>query len=307
MLSEFAVEPDLLSTWHDFRFFISQFGWSNGRLISRYPKKWKRMVIEAAQDASAIDFQRIEESLLTLDPLLIPRTSEWDPREDWLPNAMNEHSKRPFYGILARSNPLQATDVVCANQIEPNLAPLPKLWEPRTSIPVVRRAETMAKCVSLLLRHCSMIHFVDPHFDPGNRRHTLPLQAFLKIIESRRAQNEDLFSIHYHTGDKNKDLGSFKVNLERWVRPFLPSGSQLEIVRWKEEQLHNRYILTDLGGVMFGNGLDQDDNEPPSIDSVTILNPSHCCELLEDYSPTSRRFTWLNDTICIKSAATHDV
>ena len=54
MLAEYALDPELLSNWRDFRFYISQFGASQGRMISRYPKHWKRLVIEATQAASNV-------------------------------------------------------------------------------------------------------------------------------------------------------------------------------------------------------------------------------------------------------------
>lgn len=299
MLSEFAVEPELLGTWSDCRFVLSHFGWSSGRLISRYPKKWKRMVIEVAQGAADIDYQRIEDALQNLDSILLARESEWDNARTWLPNAVVEHSKRPFFGILARSNPMQCQDVLCANEIEPGVGPVPKLWEPRTSFKVARTAVEMANSVRFLLQSSNAIWFIDPHFDPGNRRHTQPLQEFLKMIESRRTQSSLQISIKYHTSDKNKDSKMFMSNLDRWVRPHLPKGSQLDIVRWKEVELHNRYILTDLGGVMFGTGLDQSDIDPPEMDDVTLLNPTHCLELMSDYSPQSKQFTWLADTISV--------
>jgi hypothetical protein len=40
----------------------------------------------------------------------------------------------------------------------------------------------------------------------------------------------------------------------------LPSGISVEFVRWRQrdggEKLHNRYVLTDLGGMALGIGLD---------------------------------------------------
>nr|MEC4583581.1 hypothetical protein [Candidatus Parabeggiatoa sp.] len=39
--------------------------------------------------------------------------------------------------------------------------------------------------------------------------------------------------------------------------------------------MHNRYILTDIGGVLFGTGLDDDnDGESTSTDDVTLLDES---------------------------------
>jgi hypothetical protein len=43
----------------------------------------------------------------------------------------------------------------------------------------------------------------------------------------------------------------------------LPAGFTIEFVRWTQksggEKLHNRYVLTDLGGVALGMGLDTGD------------------------------------------------
>lgn len=40
----------------------------------------------------------------------------------------------------------------------------------------------------------------------------------------------------------------------------LPSSVTIEFVRWEEraggDQIHNRYVLTDLGGVLLGAGID---------------------------------------------------
>jgi hypothetical protein len=43
MIREYGLEPDLVALWHErvhFRFFIEQFGFGTGRIVSRYPQKW---------------------------------------------------------------------------------------------------------------------------------------------------------------------------------------------------------------------------------------------------------------------------
>ncbi|MEK8020101.1 MAG: hypothetical protein VSS75_024780 [Candidatus Parabeggiatoa sp.] len=47
------------------------------------------------------------------------------------------------------------------------------------------------------------------------------------------------------------------------------------MVQWPKDEMHNRYILTDIGGVLFGTGLDDDnDGESTSTDDVTLLDES---------------------------------
>jgi hypothetical protein len=296
MIVEFALEPALIANWRDYRYFIGQFGASKGRLISRDPKRWKRMVLEAAQASGDIEFAKITESLSNIDAMLLTRFHEWDRNHDWLSNAVIEHQRRPFHGIIARENPTGATFVLCGDALDPADPSPPEIWAIPTSIQVARTPADLASCVVLLLRHCKQILFIDPHYDPANRRHNLPLQEFLKIIASRDSQLAAPIRMEYHTSNKNRDKAQFAADLARWVQPYLPPKSLLTIVRWNVAELHNRYIISDRGGVMFGHGLDQDDSIPTAYDTISLLDEKTCSELLDDYSAQSTKLTWLNDT-----------
>ncbi len=303
MLAEYALEPELLGNWRDYRFFVSQFGPSKGRLISRYPRKWKRLVIEAAQQAADVEYLKIEESLKNIDSMMLSRSHQWDPHQEWLSNALAEHTKRPFRGILARSKPADSTVVLSGDDIDPADPSPPHIWSVRLSVQIPRTAQEMANCVAPLLRHCKRVLFVDPHYDPSNRRHNLPLRAFLSMIASRDPQIAPPAVMEYHTSDKNKDIATFTGNLHRRIKPALPASSRLTVVRWRGEELHNRYVLTDRGGVMFGAGLDQDDTLPPTEDTVTLLAEQSCWDLMADYSKESTKLTWLDDTFTVASPA----
>lgn len=67
MLYEYALEPALLNNWKDFRYFAEKFGVSRGRMIARYPKRWKRLVYEPPANGGEIERKRIEEGLSRLD------------------------------------------------------------------------------------------------------------------------------------------------------------------------------------------------------------------------------------------------
>src|SRR5215475_10033311 len=103
MIYEYALEPVLLSNWKDFRYFTEKFGVAQGRLISRYPKRWKKMVYEALVGCGEIERKRIEDRLQTIDDRMVKRQHEWNSQQDWLPNAGAEHARRPFHAILAKA------------------------------------------------------------------------------------------------------------------------------------------------------------------------------------------------------------
>ena len=103
MLAEFALEPRLLHNWDRFQRLIALFGLSQGRLISRFPKKWKEMVL-AAVTCPPVEKAKIEEALRRrLDDRLFPRHHNWLDDFSWLENAVAEHGIRPFHDVLAAS------------------------------------------------------------------------------------------------------------------------------------------------------------------------------------------------------------
>jgi arginyl-tRNA--protein-N-Asp/Glu arginylyltransferase len=156
----------------------------------------------------------------------------------------------------------------------------------------------MASCVEVMLAKCSVVRFVDPHYDPDKRRFNQPLIEFLKVISSR-SSTMAMPNIEYHAGNKNRALATIQADLEKWVQPALSKDQEFTLVRWDQEELHNRYIITDLGAVEFGNGLDENINDPMDEDEVSIKGEASRLELLEDYSPSSKKFNWLGETLTV--------
>lgn len=81
MIHEYALEPALLNNWRDFRYFTEKFGFSEGRLISRYPRRWKKMVIESLSE-TGLNRTKIVERLKKLDDRMLPRQHEWNPGQN---------------------------------------------------------------------------------------------------------------------------------------------------------------------------------------------------------------------------------
>jgi hypothetical protein len=267
MLYEYALEPTLLNNWEDFRYFAEKFGVSRGHMISRYPKRWKRMVYESLSNCGEIERKRIEEGLSRLDDRLLTRHYEWNPRQDWLTNAEMEHLQRPFHAILARTNPKQRDFVLEGDSVDETHP----LWNVGLTHVISLTARQMGACVALLLRVSKEIMFIDPYFRPQELRHRRPLEAFLSaVLEKRDGMLPTRIEIH--TGD-SLGYDYFKTECEQRLPSLIPEGIQVHIVRWREkdggEKLHNRYFLTDIGGVSFGVGLD--DGADGETDEVTLL------------------------------------
>ena len=113
MINVYALDPELLTNWSDFRFFISCFGYEKGRLIAIYPGKWKRQIYDSVQ-GTTIEKKQIEESLRRIDSRLVKQSGRSsDGTKKWLDNAIAENAVRPFHAIVSR----QRSQKVVANLI----------------------------------------------------------------------------------------------------------------------------------------------------------------------------------------------
>jgi hypothetical protein len=88
------------------------------------------------------------------------------------------------------------------------------------------------------------------------------------------------------------DWKTFRQECERYLPTVVPDGLTLVIRRLQkrvgEGKPHNRYILTDLGGVMFGNSFDEGD--PGETDDVALLSNHAYQRRLGEYAGSKLAF-----------------
>ncbi len=272
MIHAFALEPELVATWgnkSDYRYFIDKFGLGTPRLALEYPRthKWKSRVLRAAESVGDMELQRVT----ALVGLLTERMVKFAPEQPldgnftWLENAEREKIAR----IIARDNPRNNSSVLIASSLGEMDNPQ---WDLKQGIPVKRTAREMASSIYSLLSASSEIVFVDPHFGIENPRYSRPFEAFLKAIpHGRRTPVQRIIVM---TSATNVRFSFFKSECEEKIPRITPRGFQVTCMRLSDaqrpEKLHNRYILTDIGGVQFATGLDE--GKEGETDDVTILS-----------------------------------
>ena len=274
MIYEYALEPELVATWterHDFRYFKENFGFDQGRIVARYPKRWQRRVWEAFEGTDDFARKRLDELLRHLSERMVQRCDTvWDADlTSWLENAEREHERRAFHAILARTNPRNRADVLTQTHTDDGPA---RNWKVSRGREVARNADAMADSIGPLLRCSSIVIFVDPHFGPERARYRRPFEAFLdRMVRQRPGEAPKRVEVHTseeHTGT----VEFFRRECETRLRRCVPEGMCVLVRRLSEKprgaKLHNRYILTDLGGVSFGTGLD-DGN---ATDDISLLD-----------------------------------
>lgn len=259
MIHEYALDPEALADWPTTRYLLDQFGAQHGRLISRYPNEWKRLVYEACDGCSPLDKKRIEERLAGSDNKLVRSGRIFDRALHWIDNAKRSHNESPFRLII--SNARNASNgIVDAAEIGPDTTG----WLPDSGH-VARKAKQLCDAALPLLIGAKTICLVDPHFSCA-ARHCKPLQQIVKQV----CLHSNAKVISYHLLAKEATAECFEKKIRgnelKWVRQALRDNQALgdkavHFYRWTEreggEAFHARYILTDRGGLLYENGLDE--------------------------------------------------
>ena len=289
MIYEYALEPEMVAAWgnrHNHRFFIRAFGLGQGRLVSRYPKSWAKKVWDAFGGSSEMDRKRLEELLVRLKETMVKRKDFlWDDKkESWLENALLENDRHPFQAIIARSNPGNRQEVLDEDVLA--ASPCPG-WDIPHGRTVNRNAEDMAAAVKRMLTCCRWVKFIDPYFAQCKYGHRRSLQAFLSILTAERPVGIlERIEIHTSGGIATAEY------LKDFYEKIIPAGMQVTLYQWQRrddgQRLHNRYILTDLGGVSFGHGLDAGMEDEK--DDIHRLDSEQYDQRCKQYDPVAPAF-----------------
>lgn len=272
----------MLSNWASFRYFADRFGVEHGRLISQFPKKWKRMVYDACAQCGDVERKKIEEKLSreSFDRKLFRSTRQYEPDLTWLRNAETQQAGgNPFRAIIASENPREHVEV----RVGDDLDETDSQWNvPRQRL-IERTPAALAGCASKLLRMSRDILIVDPYFDPQVARFRNVLKAFSDEIS---VGGHTLRRFELHASDrKNGVTEHWAEQCRRHLPQLIGDGVELRLVRWHQrpggERLHGRYILTEHGGLGFDSGIDE--GKPGETTDVTLLHPELCKQRWADF------------------------
>ena len=269
MLKEFALEPEALASWESFRYLIEKFGVSQGRVISRFPKQWKKLVYEAAQKAlsGTAQLSRIEIKLNALgDDVVFPTARPGgDGNKPWIDRALAEHVREPFAGIIARANLYNQAHVLLhadLNEQDPR-------FHSSSQMEIERTAASLVGCASFLLRHTTTVKWVDHVIDLRQPRWRRPFCEALSVLT--RVGRPVHFEIHRRFGNEIEKR-NLRQQYEEAFRRHRVDGVTLALYLHPEHVMHDRFILTERGGIQIGHGLDDnEDGGSASTANVTLL------------------------------------
>ncbi len=292
MVFEFAIEPELVATWgnlNNYRFFVDKFGIGESRIMAEYPKlkNWRRRVLAVAPN-DGMALQRVTALIQILSESMIARNSvNYDGNLEWLKNAEEEDSNLPFQAILARLNPRKYPNVLNAEIIGVSNN---SKWHIQEQLPdVPRQASDIAEAIRPLLNNCHKAIFIDPYFMAKDNwwKWQQPFLKFMECLPIERYALSEL-RVEFHASADFSDARSsqhFKQRCTERLKDCIPNGLSVRFKRWKEkplgEKLHDRYLITDIGGVDFSTGIDE--GTEGQTQKIALLKLNTYRKIWEDY------------------------
>jgi len=264
MIYEYALDPGVLRDWQVFKYLADGFGFSRARLIARYPKDWPHLAYEVIRK---LDDNAKKRFVTWLADRATPAMTR--PRvgaqpytlPTWYENAIAEHRRKSFHAIIAdqpsSDNPpiLQFSDVDGATA----------LWAVGTQVFIARNVAEIVKYAAPVVADAQTIKFIDPYFkgDPDQVR------ILIGCLSSCVAEGKtSVLAIELHVDGRQVQPQTENHVLTQLGRKWLSGLPQIKLVRWTPDYLHNRFILTDRGGIAFGDSLRQHRSRP---DQMTLL------------------------------------
>ncbi len=273
MIKEFGIDPAVLDSAESFYRIMGLFGIEHFRLIRDFPVNWATRVKKAVRNVKPKqklrlfeDLEKIEEGLIKCTYQNGNLTFSYDDSNDWFYNAQKYHVINPFDGMVCDKNPSRSHYICRSEELNSDS----EILDCPTTIN--RTSVEIAKSVKTIFLYADEIHLVDPIFATVKAQFIRPLKEMISFFEKRKGmgiKNPSRFIYHTsedHTGDSFIES---KLNMEISGNLILPL--RLEIIRWPAAELHNRMVLSDIGGVIFGTGLD--DTEDLAISEIDTIKP----------------------------------
>lgn len=296
MIYEYALEPALVVDWAiaGIGRCVGQFGLDYRRLVSDFPRGWSGLVY--GDFLARFDYDDRHPDVTNTQPLLdaylqlltdcmVPRQVHLPHDAVWLDEAIREHALRPFHAIFASQQKADPHPDIFTEKSLDNIRD--EHWWIPTVKTTRKSAVEIGAALRPILQVASEIHIIDPYFDPSAKRFQ---ETFAEIVRQTtalpRAVSSDpvitlVTSVEREFKDYEKPTNAEeekkRLREEKNVaadilgkaRRYLPNlvspGVTIRLVILKKvtrgDPLHNRFVLTDVGGVIVPYGVDDYDRE----------------------------------------------
>lgn len=216
-----------------------------------------------------------------------------EPRrdEEWCREAVASNAISPLNGIVT-------TSAIAEHfRGEPLVAPINRLtsaqwWLGRSpSVRLARNITAYLDNLKLILQCANSIMFIDPHLDPTKRGYRDFIRIILSVTGRSPAPILEIHRACYTGSGPSRQI----IDNNEWERRFRQSfAAALRIPRlsvnvfiW--DDLHDRYLISNLLGIQMGNGFDVSTSPVPT--TWSRLGRAERDDIQREFDPVSQRHT----------------
>lgn len=303
MIFEYALDPKLVVDWAicGTGRYVGHIGMDHRRLLSDFPKGWKERTVgefyeRFAYDDSSVEFQNaqpnFEAYLQLLTDHTVCRTAEIRSDADWFLAAIEEHKKRPFHAIMSQKM-AEGEQLDCVITPEAIDDVRNQKWYLPTIQSSRKSAAEIADVLAPLLKMARQVVLVDPYFDADKERFVASFAEIMRRVFCNEQAITHSPQIALMTGvqqkhnpregeftpeQKKRVADDLRVKAMKELPKHLPKGAVVEFYCLQNPEmgdpLHNRFVLTDVGGVVVPYGLD-DYGSGKAHEAKDDLQPMH--------------------------------
>ncbi len=323
MIHEYAMDPEFLLELAGQKFVantvLREFGVGRPSVLAGYPESWAVAALalvreEMAKTKEPKKIAKLQETGKQVEELAKnfagpnKKRTKRHGANQWAGSFAEEHKRFPFAGILSgRGDNLPGLPIRNMEWLRSSDCPL---FLSGRGAPVQRTEWGLCEALTPFLQNAGTLTFVDPYFFP-EERYKKPYCLYFELIGKSnhvRAQGgwrELLIVCASETDGKNPTSpDDFKRVCEARLPEWIPGGLSLRIHRIKRrdggQEIHNRYMLADIGGVSLGHGTDVSRNSgAASYDDISLLDEAQWNRWRLAYMPGSHFFDWSEPPVIV--------
>ncbi len=280
MIYEYAIDPhcDHDTLWCA----LSQFGIHRGRILCECPADWRAQLKEAIHAKAGDDdiarkilVARFEQLLDEGWLLKRPVSAYDDSKPRWIEKITPEHRRQGFRGLIC-DGPKKLNCVLTKYDLQDSN----RYWYVDQTPLIQRTADDIAQAFAPLGRISTDLLIIDPFF--GEHPHdfaSIPAIIEASNCEQTPLQRVEIHTVHEPHNSKRKGVLEIRNSIDHALgtefRSTLPKSLRIRVFVWETvnegDSFHDRYILTNLGGVGVSMGLDVGKNDGLGSHKNTIF------------------------------------
>lgn len=273
MIHEVAIQPEAfidicLSDKFEL-IFKNTLGLGTPRVLTPFPDKakWEQQVREICNErlSSPIGKAKVLAALQFVSGTAVVAHREYIERDgSWTENVLESHRKRAYKCIISND---ELSGVIQPHSIKPSTK---NAWYLPSAMVLQYSCEEALSAISPLLKACKTLIIVDPYFNLQQGNYQIFLQELMRIAHSdenstpltdfkiftsvkRRYNRSNFYDCTFNYLDENDcpvNLEVYELDMSRQDENDVDNEADDD----SYDDLHNRYILTELGGLSCGKG-----------------------------------------------------